>query len=351
VYATGLALGKLGRWAPAAAAFERALALDPGFTDAQRGLDLARARAAERPEALAVPSPTLEDEAPLEKVYGRTGWEFDSNPQIAPSGDAVPGLSRQADSAFLAAAGGRFDVANTARALLRLEYDFYEALYVDQSDSDFQSHRVRATGSYALKPWLWAGAQGGYTYAFYGRQSYLSEPFLLPFVSALQGTWGLSQLYYRFAESYYLSTPFRNYQDRSGPTNAVGISQTLYDGPRSLTFGWEYGAEVPRSAIAGGDFNQRSNSVYVGAGVQLPWRISVDGMYLFRYENYTQPNSQSPSDFRRHDAVNYLSLAIGRPITDYLSVTLAYYGTFDHSNIPAYEYTRNIVAGTLDFAF
>jgi hypothetical protein len=49
--------------------------------------------------------------------------------------------------------------------------------------------------------------------------------------------------------------------------------------------------------------------------------------------------------------VNYLSLAIGRPITDYLSLTLAYYGTFDHSNIPVYEYTRNIVAGTLDFAF
>lgn len=359
IYATGLALGKLGRWRPAAAAFERALALDPGFADAQRGLDLARARAAERPEALAVPPPTLEDEtsvgttvrAPRRwSLYARTGWEFDSNPQILPGGDVIPGVSREPAAAFLAAAGGRIDVLDTARSLLRLEYDFYEALYVDQSEANFQSHRVRATGSWAFQPWLWGGVQSGYTYAFYGGHSYLSEPFVMPFVSALQSTWGLSQLYYRFAESYYLSTPFRNVQRRNGPTNAVGLSQTLYDGPRSLTFGWEYGAEVPDSS-AGADYDQRSNSVYVGAGVQLPWRVTVDGMYLFRYENYTNPNSLSPSGFRRHDAVNYVSLAIGRPITDYLSVTLAYYGTFDHSNLPAYEYTRNIVAGTLDFAF
>lgn len=364
-YAVGLALGKLGRWAPAIAAFERALAIDPDFADAQSGLDLARInfRAASGPEALAtepageIPTVVEGEGEPAQaagiaprrwSVYAGTGWEYDSNPQILPGGDAVPGVEKEGDNALIVVSGGRYDAINTQQALLRFEYDFYDTLYLNLSDFDFQSHRLRATAGRALLPWLWAGAQGGYNYYLLGPQSYLNEPFVTPFASFIERTWGLTQAYFRYAEDTYLSTPFHEVRD--GPTYTTGVNQTLYDGPRYLAVGYEFGAEIPRSS-AGNDYDQRANQWYVGVGVPLPWRINLDLTYLFRYENYLKPNSQANFTKRRHDAVNYLYATLGRSVTEHISVALAYYGTFDHSNIPVYEYDRNIVSASVQFTY
>ncbi len=364
VYALGLALGKLGRWDASADAFGRALALQPDFPDAQEGLDIARlnTRAAAGPATLAVRPleeagvPPGSDEATEPgglarkrwSVHASTGWEYDSNPQIAPGGQQIPGLTKRGSNAVVAGAGGHYDIADTARSLLRLEYDFYQTLYFEASDFNFQSHRVRATGAYALLPWLWAGAQGGYNYYLFGPHSYLNEPYVMPFVSFLEKSWGLTQAYYRLSEDTYLSTPFRGVRD--GPSHVVGASQALYLGPRYVTFGYEYEADIPRSP-QGSDFDERANSAYVGVGFPLPWRMSMDLMYLFRYEHYVKPNSFSDFRTHRYDAVSYISAGVSRPLMENVNLTLTYYGTIDNSNISVYQYRRSIIAAAVEFAY
>jgi hypothetical protein len=45
----------------------------------------------------------------------------------------------------------------------------------------------------------------------------------------------------------------------------------------------------------------------------------------------------------------YASLT--RPITDVLSVVVSYYGTVNLSNIPVFDYRRNVAGASLQVAF
>jgi len=74
-------------------------------------------------------------------------------------------------------------------------------------------------------------------------------------------------------------------------------------------------------------------------------------MYVFRYENYTEPNSFADDRKRRQDHINQVSATVQRPIAPYLSIALSYYGTFDASNIDVFEYNRHIVQAELRFSY
>src|SRR5207244_2446350 len=156
-------------------------------------------------------------------------------------------------------------------------------------------------------PWWWAGVQGGYEHYTLGDHSYLSEPFVMPFVSLLEGSRGLTQMSYRRGWATYLSAPFHELRD--GPNDTVGASQTLTWGSRSLTAGFQYGNErpdrgPPRGLLRPGDFRFASYQGYAGVGFPALWATTVDLMYLFRYDDYSEPNSQSPSGKRRSDQAN-----------------------------------------------
>jgi hypothetical protein len=146
----------------------------------------------------------------------------------------------------------------------------------------------------------------------------------------------------------YLSPPFEDVRD--GPTDTASLSQTWYWGARYFTVGYEFGSERPRSA-AGDDFRERYNQASIGFGFSPGWRTTVDLTYLFRYENYPEPNSAADFRTSRQDTVSQFSVSVRRPLTTYFSVGLTYYGTVDDSNIPVYQYRRNIVTAELRFAY
>ena len=179
-YDQGLALGRLGRWPEAEAAFDRALALRPDFDEARRGRDLARqAIEAETAE----PRTLLPGSQPRGgrrwSVYAGTGVQYDTNVTLTPRGLAAPPSSgKKADAGFLFSAGGYYDVIERPDALFRLEYDLYQTLHPDLDDFDFRANRVRGTLSYRALADLWAGVQGGYNHYTLGPHSYLGEPFV-----------------------------------------------------------------------------------------------------------------------------------------------------------------------------
>ena len=81
------------------------------------------------------------------------------------------------------------------------------------------------------------------------------------------------------------------------------------------------------------------------------WQTSADLMYLFRLENYTQPNSFADFRKRRHDAMSQGYVSLSRPITDYARVVLDWYGTLNGSNIPDFEYRRNVVSAFVEVRY
>ncbi len=353
-YQLGLALLALERWDEAAAALERALALAPGLEPARRALVLARTKQPAPAGEVARPG-TTETSAPAQRrkrwnIHAATGFQYDSNVTIAPGGQIGQQFGDRDDVGFILSGGGRYDLLDRPNALVRVEYDLYQTLHLDLTDFDFRAHHVRGTASHALLPSLWAGVQGAYHHYTLGPHSYLSQPAVMPFLSLLEGSWGLTQLSYRFGYDTYLTQPFHEVRD--GPSNAVGIDQNLYapDGASYLAMGYQYGTEDPRS-LAGNDFQLRFHQAYAGGGFPAWWKTAVDLMYLYRYDDYTHPNSVAGFRTRRHDSTHYFYASVSRPLVPHVSVAIGYFGTIDFSNISLFEYHRNVVSAVLEVTY
>lgn len=366
--ALGQVLLSLGRRDEAATAFERAVKLDPTLHVAHTGL--ARARGETGPEAPLeraggtvgelgrLPSVRSGDDSPW-GFSVTTGFQYDSNVTVAPDGRAGDGLGDQEDVGWVAAFSAEYDIIARSNFLLRAEYSLYQTLHLDISDFDFRAQQPRLTASYGVTPSLWVGTQGGYNYYSLGTSTYEGEPFVMPFVSYLEGTWGLTQAIYRWGEDTYFSSPFNG--TRNGPNQTVNVGQTFYfAADRYLTVGYQWTNENPDAATCdqappdnacrsfGNDWQYSSNQGYAGVGTPLPLGAYLDFLYLFRSDDYRWPNSYAKPAYSktRQDYGNYLYAGITRPITEHISIAVTYYGTFNPSNIPDFQYSRNVV-GTL----
>ena len=352
-YALGLTLAKLERWDEAEAAFARAAELRPGFAAASEARDLARkhiGKGLETQEATEVAKGVVPT-APRKRweIHATTGIQYDSNVLLAPRGHARGGVDNRGDFAGLLSGGARYDVVDRQDALVRLEYDLYQTLHPEIDSFDFRSQRVRATGSKEILPWLWIGAQGGYNHFTLGPHSYLSEPYVMPFFSIIEKNWGVAQLSWRHDFDTFLSSPFHEVRD--GRTDALATSQTFYLGEaRALTLGYTYGGEHPNEAV-GNDYQLVFHQGWVDYTFPLWWQLYADMMYLYRYDDYTKPNSVV--DFRktRADNEHHMFASLRRPINEHLTASLVYFGTVNPSNIALFDYRRNVVAATLTISY
>jgi tetratricopeptide (TPR) repeat protein len=352
----------LEQWEAAVDAFERALALRPGFARARDALAEARAGAGlaaeparprpERAEQEEERAPELADRRARTRkrweIHASTGVLYDTNVTLAPGGRERLGLEERDDVAFILSGGARYDVVARPNALLRLEYDLYQTLHVDVDDFDLLAQRIRGTASYALRPSVWIGIQGGYNRYHLGGDSYLAEPFGMPFLSLLEGGWGLTQVTYRHGDDTYFSTPFNDVRD--GPSDAVGASQTFYWGERYLTVGYQHEQQNP-TPTAGNDFQLVSNQGYVQLGFPAWWQTALDFVYLYRYDDYMRPNSEAGFRRSRLDNGNYFYASMRRPLTEHVSVGVVYTGTWNVSNIELFDYDRNVVTGLLEVSY
>lgn len=370
--ALGHVLLALGRRDAAAAAFARALAIDPTLQSASIGLSRARGElaptaGAERRnwtvgEIGRLPSVRSELDAKRWGFSVTTGFQYDSNVKVLPDGQAGDGLGDRNDVGWVAAFRAQYNLIERENFLLRGEYELYQSLHLDISDFDFRAQQPRLTASYALTPNLWIGTQGGYNYYSLGDNTYEGEPYVLPFVSYLEGTWGMSQVLYRWSERTYFSAPFTGV--RSGPTQTVDASQTFFlSGDRYATVGFDWTNENPDATTCaqappvgkcrafGNDWQFSAYQGYLALGSPIPLGAYVDFLYLFRWDDYRWPNSFANFTKTREDYGNYLYVGITRPITEHISAAVTYYGTFNPSNIPDFQYTRNVVSTLLQVTY
>jgi tetratricopeptide (TPR) repeat protein len=372
--ALGQVLLDVGRRDEAAAAVQRALAIDPTLRAAQVGM--ARARGEEAPagavdrtaggtvgELGRLPSVRNEwDDTPW-GLSVTTGLQYDTNVTVTPDG-IVTNQGRQNDGAWVAAFGGEYNLIERKDFLLRFDYDLYQTVHFHIDDFNFRSQQPRLTASYGVTPEFWVGTEGGYNYYSLGKTTYQGEPYLMPFMSYLEGSWGLTQLIYRWGESTYFSRPFSGV--RSGPNQTVNLGQTFYlPDDRYLTVGYQWYNENPTESTCSGsqasspfgcpaygnDWQYSSNQGYLGVGSPLPFGAFVDLLYLFRSDDYRWPNSYADYTKTRQDYGNYLYVGVTRPITDHISLAVTYYGTFNPSNIEDFQYNRNVVATLLQVTY
>ena len=71
---------------------------------------------------------------------------------------------------------------------------------------------------------------------------------------------------------------------------------------------------------------------YAGVGIPIWWKVAVDLMYLYRYDDYTHPNSFVNFRKARHDSTHYFYASVSRPIIPHVSAAIAYFGPTARGN-------------------
>lgn len=331
-----------GRLEEARTLFTDALAADPDDQAARGWLDVLASRLprdaarGERREAAA---------RPWDLEIG-TGIQYDSNVRLDPR-------DRRDDAGFLFRLGGHYDPYRDDHTLVRLDYDFLQVLHTDVRDYDVRSNRVRGTVSRALTPALWLGVQGGYDHTTLDTHAYLQEPWVMPYLSVLEGDFGATQILYRRGEQDYLGSPFGGLRvDRDGTIDATAVNQLLFflDRRLAVTVGYAYEEATPHK-LAGDDYARRTHLGRVNVRFPAWWRTLVELEYVHRYEDYTEPNTNAASGKTRQDNGDYMAAFVRRPIIPHLDAVVSYFGTVNGSNLPLFDYQRHIVAFELRWSF
>jgi hypothetical protein len=344
-YYAGVVDYQLGNRAESKQAFTAVVAAQPDSAigrEARRFLDLL-----ESPEARRY------------SLSAGVGLRYDSNVILAPalgSGDAqsVLGVSQQGDGEATIRAGAVVIPWQSDHIALSLAYDFFQSYHFELVEFDLQDHAVTAQIGSERGPFRF-GVLGRYDYSLLDTESFLQAATASPWLSMLTGDIGRFALFYRMLWSDYKQIDFNV---RNSFNHAVGVTQLfeLGNAERVLSLGYQFDLEDPdidQALVDAGHFTAdlcerfgyQGNEVNVGASWLFPFEVNADARFAYRHEYYRRESALfTASGKRRRDDDFLFSLALRRPIWDGIDAVVGYFGDFNDSNDPDFDYDRNVVS-------
>ena len=355
-YYTGLALLRQGKTAAGRAELAQVTREQPQSEVGTAAQPYAGAEARQPPSAA-----SAQPKKPW-SLYGELGFEYDSNVVIAPSDSSFKsaGISRQADGRAVLQAGGSYTLLDSDIGSLRAEYDFYQSVHFRLTEFDLQGHRVRLDA--ASPPGLISyGVSGTYDFYALDYQSFFQEALGTPWIAVAEGDAAATQLYYTVRGRDFFRQPYD--PSRDAIDNAVGLRQYLALGSadRVLSFGYQFDAEqtlthgpngqpivctptLQTSGCGGRDFDYKGNQFDAGVSLPILDVARAQLAYLFRLEDYQFPNSRLGFGPRRHDNEHQFVVALTHDLTPHVALGLDYFGVINNSNVPDFDYDRNVVS-------
>ena len=287
---------------------------------------------------------------PTFHAYGSVGLQYDSNVVLAPNGAVVQSplaISRQSDGAATIDLNGTYSLWRGEQTELIVGYEFYQSLYFHLSDFDLTDNgpSIQLVGTTGLFDY---GIVGRYDNYLLDGSNFLQEANAYPWVGIPEGNLGRTDVFFRMRRQDFLDP---TYEVRDGFLYATGVRQFVYvNTPEDyISVGYQFDSEQPLAARTqenADQFAYNGHEISTGFGWLFPAKISAYLGFLYHRERY----GKRPSDGRR-DEDYQLNFLVNRPINDYLTVTGAFFGDFNSSNNPLYEYTRQIGAIGLEVRF
>jgi Tfp pilus assembly protein PilF len=332
-YYAGLLQYRLGNWSRARTVLSEVLEADP-----EPGLE----RETRRLLAL-----VAGEGGSRVRVRGAVGFEYDSNIVLAPNDDAVADaleVTGRADGRATLLAEGEYAVVQSGGTRLSLGYQFSQSLYFDLSEYNLQDHAPSVNLVFGGD-----GLQGGltarYDYYLLGSSTYLQQVAGGPWLRIPQHDFGEAQAFYRVRWQDYF---FQNFADS---LNAIrhdfGIRQAIYlAGPgRELWLGYQYFIDEALRET-GDEFAYDANLVEAGVNWEFPDIATAAQLgYWYWFFDY------DPASDGRKDGQHALTFQVRVRLNEWLGARLAYFGTFNGSNQPEFEYDRSIVGLALEAAY
>ncbi len=286
---------------------------------------------------------------PVFQGSGSVGFQYDTNVVLAPGDDVIKSAARitkQADGRGTIDLNGTYSLWRGEQAELLLGYEFFQSLHFDLRDFDLQDHGpslqlVGTTGFFSY------GVVGRYDYYLLSSENFLQEASALPWVGIPEGNLGRTEVFYRMRRRDFLDKDFRV---RDAFNHAPGVRQYWYvqSPDEYVSVGYRFDREDPinaRPKELANQFAYDGHEVSFGIGWELPADLSSFLGYAYRRERYAPPS------IGRRDEEHQPTVLVSRRMSEYLTLTGAYLGTFNKSNDPHFDYDRQVASIVLEVRF
>jgi len=287
-------------------------------------------------------------------VHANAGFGYDTNNGLVPSSSAAQaGLDTEGetDGFFRVGAGANYRLAAGTIGTADMGYNFYNSVHFQTPRFDLQSHRLNLTFATPVQNDFWqAGVAGIYDFYLLDYQSFYQGGRGTPFVNFFEGQIGATQAFYTFGGQDFFRGPFNPFRDSY--INRTGVRQMFLLGAidRFVSLGYTWDDFDPLSKD-GTDFAYMDNMFDIALDFGIFDMANAQVAYLFDLQDYEHPNSRTDFTERRHDQQNQIVVHLSHAFTDMISADIAYLAVFNDSNIPDFEYSRNIIQANVWLEF
>jgi len=344
-YYRGVSLFTLENDAQARVAFEAVRAVDATSTigqNAERYLEALKARERERR---------------WWQVQGGVSFQYDDNVISEPN---TISISRQSDGSMVFDIGAKVFPVRQALWDVGAGYDFFQSVHFSLHDFDIRSHAFSLFGRLKVEPVTFR-LSTSYALTALDNARFSETLTLQPSATIKQSETflGLVALQYR-PENFSNDVPagqLAAVRGRDGWNVRVGYDQFwLFNNKRSYArLGYHY--DTQRSDGSDWDYNGHEVSLGVQTPLGAGLTLDVNGTYYrFDYQNINsfsccyQPDTRGLGDLdlandtqKRTDNRFTAGVALSRDFGPYVTLSAGYVHTSNQSNIPFFDYRRNLV--------
>ncbi len=252
-------------------------------------------------------------------------------------------------------------------------YSFYQTVNTNSGVGafDIQDHMGGLSGAYrgTLGPLPYElGTQYTYDYMLLGLDGFLARRSLIvPVVLVPPGTTipglgtvqHLSTLLYRHQNKNFFREPGDNDirfapESRDADNNMFGFLHVFRFAQDRYLF--RLGYQYDNEAAKGTAFTYQGNRLQTGGEVLLPWQnLALRLDYEIHWRDYefaqTVFTDNAGNLSPRSDTSRLLFLQLSKPISRLLTLALQYQGIRNESNIPVYDYTKNVVTAMITWTY
>ncbi len=270
-------------------------------------------------------------------VTGNLGWQYDDNVSVAQR-DIV---TNQPDFAFVFDLSTGYKFYSTPAIELKLGYDYYQNIWDDASELDYQSNTFSLGGLHDEGNWD-VGIDYYYNYSFLGTKEFLTSHSIAPRVGFM-----LQPQLYTNISLAFVKTDFFTDNTRDGNNISIGFDQYLFF-MENKAYGfvsYRFYDEDTESS----EFDYIGNLISGGVNLPGPFKTALQLSYSYNLEDYKN-NTESIGEERR-DEKQTVRFTLTRQILELLSFNLDYQHNMTNSNLLSVDSKQNLLTLKLNLSY
>jgi tetratricopeptide (TPR) repeat protein len=325
-----------GSLAEAKDEFEEAIRIDPSSSvakSAQKMLDQLQAPA---------------NKAKRWDVQISMAYQYDSNVILLAGGSPPPtGISRKWDNSLVFYVKGGLRFLDTADWTIGSSYAFYQNLHEHLTSFNVQNHEGSVFLLYR-RPWGQVRIPSEFNLAMVDGDTYLLSYAITPTVKIPESPVTFTEIRYGYtAQNFKNTAQFPSNSHRDGDNHMAGIAQSVVlDHVGRLRIGYNYDRELTGSSPTQDDWAYQGHRILGELKVSLPKGLGLDLGANYYIQDYDNPNSYSspPNAKKRTDHIQTYSGSLSKTLGEWITVSVQYLYNRNGSNIPVFDFDRNLVS-------